>query len=835
MLNRYCFGIFLILTITLVFPIVAYCSEIELTSEELNWLAKHRNNLILAPTADYPPIDFFDKNGKHSGFSGDISRLIEKRLNISFQRKKLSSWNDIMAEGKAGNIDLTTIAQPTDKRDKFWLFTRPYIKAPTVILSRIEMKKDLSLANMNSLKVGMVRGYAIDEYLDVNFPKLNIVNVKNDLSGLSMLSMGELDAMIADLPTAGYLISQKRISNLRVAGQTGHSYNYSIAVKKNLPILRDILDKSLISISQQELEAATKKWFTIELKPFYMEGKFWLITATIFISLGAIILIVVILNLGLKREVKKQTLELTLAHESLSGIYESATQVSIITTDPEGKIKLFNPGAENILDYKAEEVVEKKNITEMHIQTELEARGHELSKLCGREVSGFDVLVALPTKEGKYEKREWNYIRKDGSKVMVNLGVSVIKDHKDQISGYLAIAVDISERKKAEDALRESESKLHQAEKINAIGQLASGIAHDFNNQLAGIVGFSDLLSHKITDPKLKDFAQQITSTAKRASDLTQQLLAFSRKGKFLSVPTDTHKIIDEVVKILKRSIDKTIEIKLQLNADSCIVVGDPTQIQNAFLNLALNARDAMPNGGELIFSSQIRNFPTEQPLEDLSQGHYICISVNDSGKGMDIETKRRLFEPFFTTKGIGKGTGLGLPSVYGTIKNHGGTIRVYSELGHGSTFNVYLPLSKESEEYKSENLSRAIVMGNSEKIMMVDDERAVLSFANEMLKDLGYIPIVFEDPVEALKYYQQNWHSIDLVILDMVMPHQNGKELYIAMKQINPQIKAILASGFSVNGAAQGILDLGVLSFIQKPFNRIELSSNLVKALKKC
>ncbi len=208
MTHKGCFCVFVILVATFILPAAIFCSEIELTSEESSWLAKHRDSLILAPTPSYPPIDFFDENGKHSGVSGDVSRLIEQRLNISFQRKKLPSWDDIMAAGRAGSIDLTTIAHRTDKRDEFWLFTRAYVKAPTVILSRIEMKKDLSLADMNSLKVGMVRGYAIDEYLDLNFPDLNIVDVQDDLTGLTMLSMGELDVKMEDLPTAGYLISQ---------------------------------------------------------------------------------------------------------------------------------------------------------------------------------------------------------------------------------------------------------------------------------------------------------------------------------------------------------------------------------------------------------------------------------------------------------------------------------------------------------------------------------------------------------------------------------------------------------------------------------------------------
>jgi nitrogen-specific signal transduction histidine kinase/CheY-like chemotaxis protein len=380
-------------------------------------------------------------------------------------------------------------------------------------------------------------------------------------------------------------------------------------------------------------------------------------------------------------------------------------------------------------------------------------------------------------------------------------------------------------------ALELAHENLRQAEKINAIGQLAGGIAHDFNNQLTVIMGFAELLTAKLEDTKLKNYAQQITETAARAADLTGQLLAFSRKGKYLNVSTDIHQLIEEVEKILQHSIDKQIIIKHELSASPSRIQGDPTQLQNAILNLALNARDAMPVGGELKFVTQNRMFSEDDPAEDLAEGEYIQISVSDTGTGMDKETQQRLFEPFFTTKEVGKGTGL--PSVFGTVKNHGGTIRVYSEPGKGSTFKLYLPLNfKQKKQPKQDVSPPAMIKGNSENILVVDDEPTILEVVKEMLQELGYQPKICQNPLIAIDIYKNEWQKIDLVILDMVMPVKNGKVLFKALKAINPDIKAILASGFTINGEAQQILDMGVLSFVQKPFSKYEIANALARAL---
>ncbi len=385
---------------------------------------------------------------------------------------------------------------------------------------------------------------------------------------------------------------------------------------------------------------------------------------------------------------------------------------------------------------------------------------------------------------------------------------------------------------------RQMREQLIQAEKMQAVGQLAGGIAHDFNNQLAGIVGFADMLREELSNnPELAFYADNILLTTKRASDLTSQLLAFARKGKYLTVAVNIHSIIHEVVNIIRRTIDKRIVIKQHLDAQFPTILGDPTQIQNAIMNIALNSRDAMPKGGELIFATSIVMLKDEycktNPYE-ITPGEYVQLCITDGGIGMDEATKMKIFEPFFTTKGLGKGTGMGLASVFGTLKSHHGAINVYSEPGHGTTMKLYFPLHKSETLSEEEPMKKTKPYLGNAQIMLVDDEDVVIDSASRILKKSGYKVVVCRNGSEAIELFRENWQSIDLVILDMVMPVFSGRETYLALKEIDPHMLTLLSSGYSINGEAQEILDEGVNGFIQKPYRWSELSQKVGELLEK-
>lgn len=398
----------------------------------------------------------------------------------------------------------------------------------------------------------------------------------------------------------------------------------------------------------------------------------------------------------------------------------------------------------------------------------------------------------------------------------------------------IALLINVLKRKRAESALLLSEQRLHQAEKMKAIGQLAGGIAHDFNNQLSGVYGYADLLMANLEGEKLRSYARCILEAAEQAAELTNQLLAFSRKGKYMSVPVNIHNTIEQVLSMLEHSIDKRIRIGRDLQATPATTMGDPSQLQNAFLNIALNARDAMPKGGELTFATHAQELTQEQCSalpHTTPPGSYLCVSITDTGCGMDEDTQQHMFEPFFTTKDVGKGTGMGLASVYGTIRNHKGAIAVTSAIGKGTTFRIYLPSIEDVYVEDAPEARDAPVAGTA-RILVVDDEDIARRIATDMLGELGYNVRTCSDGREAVALYETDWQEIDLVILDMVMPELDGRDTFDAMLAINPNVRAILSSGYSIDGEAKSILDQGVKAFIGKPFSQADLSKTVAQVL---
>jgi len=391
-----------------------------------------------------------------------------------------------------------------------------------------------------------------------------------------------------------------------------------------------------------------------------------------------------------------------------------------------------------------------------------------------------------------------------------------------------SFARDITDRKQLEMRLR-------QGEKMEAIGQLAGGIAHDFNNQLMGIMGYADVLRVRAFDqPKLADLAGEIIESARRAADLTSQLLAFSRKGRYVSEDVDLHRLIGEVVGMLSHTIDKKIVMIQQLEAQAPVTTGDPSQLQSALLNLALNARDAMPLGGRLSFATTNVTFgettPPNQSSPPLS-GEYVCLSVSDTGEGIDPLILPRIFEPFFTTKG-GKGTGLGLAAVYGTVESHKGTVSVRSEPGQGTVVEVHLPVTRVAPAVIAKRDSERESRLRSAHVLVVDDEPAVRDVTQRLLENQGCKVTTFQNGREALRFYEQSFRTADVVVLDMVMPIMDGRETFLAMRAVNPGIRALLASGHSVDEDAQAVLTGGARGFIQKPFEGSMLAKKIIEAL---
>ena len=383
---------------------------------------------------------------------------------------------------------------------------------------------------------------------------------------------------------------------------------------------------------------------------------------------------------------------------------------------------------------------------------------------------------------------------------------------------------DITERRKLE-------AELLQAQKMEAIGTLAGGIAHDFNNLLMGIQGYTSLMllnidaSHPHYE-KLKAIENQVLSGA----DLTRQLLGFARGGRYEVKTTDLNQLISKAALLFGRT-KKEIRIHEKYGDALWHVEVDRGQMEQVLLNMFVNAWQAMPGGGSLYLEAE--NVTLDENYlkpHNLKPGPYVKISLTDTGVGMDEKTLGRIFDPFFTTKSMGRGTGLGLASAYGIIKGHGGMINVYSEKGHGTTFNIYLPASSKTA-IREHTLVPQIQQGQ-ETILIVDDEAIILDVSKQILENLGYRVLTAKSGQDALNIYSSQHREIDLVILDMIMPEMGGGETFDRLKAINPGVKAMLSSGYSLSGEAKAIMDRGMNEFIQKPFRIDDLSQKIRKVL---
>ena len=425
----------------------------------------------------------------------------------------------------------------------------------------------------------------------------------------------------------------------------------------------------------------------------------------------------------------------------------------------------------------------------------------------------------------KTRRSVWHEYRsqRDGRHFLRTL--SPVKEMDGTTTAVTIVSKDITERKHLE-------AQLQQAQRMEAIGTLAGGIAHDFNNVLMAIQGHTSLMLGDIdTEHPHFEHLSGIEHTVQRGASLARQLLGFARGGKYEVKSTDLNEIIEETCKMFGRT-KKEVELHTKYEKDIWPAEVDRAQIEQVLLNLYVNAWQAMPQGGHLYVETKHAAFE-ENDAEPfgIRPGRYVRISVTDTGVGMNKHTQQRIFDPFFTTKEMGRGTGLGLASAYGIIKNHGGIIRVYSEEGEGSTFSIYLPASEKQVEVGEGKPVEEIVKGTG-TVLLVDDENMVLGVGKEMLERIGYNVLLATTGTEAVEIQRKHKDDIDIVVLDMIMPDMGGGEAYDQIKADNPQVKVLLASGYSINGEAAEILNRGCNGFIQKPFNMKELSGKISEIL---
>jgi PAS domain S-box-containing protein len=424
---------------------------------------------------------------------------------------------------------------------------------------------------------------------------------------------------------------------------------------------------------------------------------------------------------------------------------------------------------------------------------------------------------------------ETSHTKTDGELIPVEIHSRAISYRGRNV--ILNAVRDITLRIEAEKEKKLLQDQLLHSQKMEAIGTLAGGIAHDFNNLLMGVQGYISLMRLQTNpDDPNREYIQGIENAVRNAANLTNQLLGFARKGKYALKQTCMNDLVINSTKMFTRT-RKEIVVRKQLEDHIWSVRVDPGQIEQVLINLYLNAWHAMPQGGDLCIQTENVYLSDHycKPFE-VPGGNYVKVSVTDTGVGIDEEILERIFEPFFTTKDVGKGTGLGLASAYGIIKNHTGIIRVYSEIGHGTTFNIYLP-SSDLEEPVDAEVNSELLKGK-ETILLVDDEEGTILVEKLMLEELGYTVFPARSGRQAIELYNENKAGFDLVALDMIMPEMNGKETYDELKKINPKVKVLLVSGYSLNKQIEELMGSGCKGYIQKPFDIVQLSQKIREVL---
>ena len=473
-----------------------------------------------------------------------------------------------------------------------------------------------------------------------------------------------------------------------------------------------------------------------------------------------------------------------------------------------------------------------------------EMLGYEPGELIGQPISVMLDDADRPRADRDMEARrrgiggvgEFRLKRKDGGHVWTLRSSNAIMDDQGHYDGLFGMLVDITDRKKTEDSLRQTEEQLRQAQKMEAVGSLAGGVAHDFNNLLSVILSYSTMLAEDMTtgDPRRADLLE-IEAAGKRAVELTRQLLAFSRKQVLQPRVLNLNDLVTGVERMLGRLIGADIQLTVLADPDLKRVRVDPSQIEQVIMNLAVNARDAMPQGGKLTIETA--NVELDETYATthvgIKPGPHVMLAVTDSGTGMDKATLARMFEPFFTTKGVGKGTGLGLATVFGIVRQSEGSIWVYSELGKGTTFKVYLPRAGSFDsDAPTPAAAHGAPAGGTETILLVEDEDAVRVLARTILRRLGYHVLDAQSGGDALLICEQHTATIDLLLTDVVMGRMSGRQLSERLRPLRPDMKVLFMSGYTDDAIVHhGVLDSSV-AFLQKPFTPATLGRRVREVL---
>jgi PAS domain S-box-containing protein len=779
-----------------------------LTPELRAWVEEHGGVFRVGTDSSYRPY-VYSEGGQILGMAGDYFQLMSERLDISFVTVEYETFSNILSSIRNREIDVVPFLIDQESRREYLNFTPSIYSVQDRIFMRTDGFDYVDISSLNSRRVGYVEGYALGSALDEQSSSVEIVTYPNELMALRALSIGNIDALVADLGVASYYVAQEHITNLRVLGDFNYVEEQSIGSRNDWPELNAILTAGMASITPAEHQAIANRWVSItnfseETTNDLLQWLVVVLIVGLVSALGSVIWIY-----SLKRQVRRRTAllesELTERKKAEAENYRLATAVE--------------QSAEYVLIINKKGIIEYANLAFFRLSTAAAVLGKLFIDIAREQDKRLLLKALSKLKTGEVWRGKIFLAVTEAENVHVAMTITPIQG-ENETDGYVATGRDISH----EEAM---DRRLRHGEKLSALGTIAGGIAHDFNNLLVPILGFTDLL-RKDVDVKAQAPLDAINSAARRAQDLVKRILVFSRQSEGKKETIDFGFEVREGITFLRSLLPTSVEIRSNLASDQTIS-GDQTQIQQIVLNLGTNAADAMAGERGLL---EIELDTYEVTISDaisipeLKAGSYSRLLVKDNGSGMTQEQQKRMFDPYFTSKPIGKGTGLGLASVHGIVKNHGGAIRVASVPGKGTELELFFPKLPESLAKRRDVKLQQIPTGKGEQVLLVDDDELVLDSVGYMLDRLGYSVTAKSDPLEALDVIKASPDIFEAIVTDFTMPNMTGVQLVKEVHALKPELPVVLMTGKT------DLLEEIELTSIGKPFRVMELATTLSRAL---
>ncbi len=812
----------------LVSPCGSSVSAIELTAGEKAWIQSGQT--VRVRVGSWPP--FILTHGEIEGMAIDyLAHFFETNgIQYEFIPPGKVTWPEALEYIKVHRVvDMVPTAKITEERKKNMLFTNEYIFAPWVIFTRSNGDFVGSIDDLRGKTVSVEEGFVMHQVLAKHYPDIKLKVVPAHMKEyahipIKDLSTGLVDAYIGNLLTTTYLIQNKGYTNVKVAAPTPFgNHNQAMAIRSDWPELVGIINKTLASMTTEDHAAIRNKWLSIRYEYGIDKAQVALWVLGVVGISSFIVGFVLFLNKRLKTEVVLRTkVEQELKRQrDVFELVINSVPARIFWKD----LDLVYLGC-NIHFAKDSGMETPEDVTGKS--------DHDLVWKADADIHRADDNQVIRTGQPKLMYEE-PFFNKEGEKVWWLTNKMPLRNHDGDIIGVIATSENITERKRAEKEKQRLEARLQHVQKLEAMGRLAGGIAHDYNNISSIIIGYSELVLEQIKagDPFHEDLVEILTA-AKRSAEITKQLLAFARKQTIDPKVVDLNHTIGRILKMLMRLIGEDIDLVWRPGPELWVVKIDPSQVDQIVANIGLNARDAIADVGKITMETENVRFDEAycETHAGFIPGEYILLAISDDGCGMAPEIMDKIFDPFFTTKGVGQGTGLGLSTVYGIVRQNNGFINVYSEPDMGTIIRIYLPRYKGNGVEIHWERTPIAPLGRGETVLLVEDDEAILKLGKRMLEELGYRVLHSAGPGEAVALAGGHTGELDLLITDVIMPEMNGRELSEKLKQICGDLKVLFMSGYTANVIAhRGVLDHDVF-FIPKPFSKKELAVKVREVL---